>query len=97
MYYHSPMSDTPSLSSVSPKGQITVPAEMRRALGIAPGGKVRFVLKGKQVLIEPYEEPPLSSLFGLAKAGKSQGVADLDAALDEAMTARAAGKGVWHK
>lgn len=91
------MSDTAALSSVSPKGQVTVPAEMRRALGIAPGGKVRFVLKGKQVLMEPYEEPPLSSLFGLVKAKKGKGIADLDAALDDAMAARADEKGVWRK
>jgi AbrB family looped-hinge helix DNA binding protein len=97
MYYLNLMSDMPALSSVSPKGQVTVPADMRRALGIAPGGKVRFVLKGKQVLIEPYEEPPLSSLFGLAKAKKGKGVADLDAALDQAMTARATEKGTWRK
>ncbi|WP_428310274.1 AbrB/MazE/SpoVT family DNA-binding domain-containing protein [Hydrocarboniphaga sp.] len=91
------MSDIPTLSNVSPKGQITVPAEMRRTLGIEPGGKVRFVLKGRQLLVEAYEEPPLSSLFGLARARKGAGVVDLDAALDEAMRERAAEKDAWPK
>lgn len=91
------MSDTPILSNVSPKGQITVPAEMRRLLGIEPGGKVSFTLKGSQLLVEAYEEPPVSALFGLARAKKGAGIVDLDAALGEAMRESAAEKGTWPK
>ncbi|WP_420468042.1 AbrB/MazE/SpoVT family DNA-binding domain-containing protein [Panacagrimonas sp.] len=78
----------PTTSNVSPKGQVTVPAAMRKALGIKPGGKVRFVRKGKQVLIEAYEEPPISSLFGILKARKGKGAPDIDKAIDEAMHQR---------
>lgn len=81
-------SDAPAMSNVSPKGQVTVPAAMRKALGIKPGGKVRFIRKGKQVLIEAYEEPPISSLFGILKAPKGSGVPDIDKAIEEAMHLR---------
>lgn len=88
-------SDQIALSNISPKGQITVPAEMRRALGLEPGGKVRFVLKGRQVVIEAYKEPPISSLFGLAKAKKGRGITDVDAALERARIENAKEKGQW--
>lgn len=81
-------SDPPTTSNVSPKGQVTVPAAMRKALGIKPGGKVRFVRKGKQVLIEAYEEPPISSLFGIIKIPKGRGVPDIDKAIEQAMHQR---------
>lgn len=88
-------SDIKALSNISPKGQVTIPAEMRRALGLEPGGKVRFVLKGRHVLIEAYKEPPISSLFGLAKAKKGRGVADIDEALEQARIENAGEKGLW--
>lgn len=81
-------SDAGTMSNVSPKGQVTVPAPIRKALGIRPGGKVRFVRKGRQVLIEAYEEPPISSLFGILKAPKGKGVPDIDKAIEEAMHKR---------
>ncbi len=76
-------------SSVTQKGQVTVPVDIRRELGIEPGGKVRFVRRGRQVLLEAVKEPPVSSLFGLLAAGKGKGVADVDAALDDIRTRRA--------
>lgn len=88
-------SDVKALSNISPKGQVTVPAEMRRALGLEPGGKVRFVLKGRHVLIEAYQEPPISSLFGLAKAKKGKGIADIDIALEQARVDNAEEKNLW--
>ncbi|MBK6874557.1 MAG: AbrB/MazE/SpoVT family DNA-binding domain-containing protein [Kineosporiaceae bacterium] len=41
-------------SPVSPEGRVVIPAEIRRALGIAPGDRVRFVMTGGEVrLISP--------------------------------------------
>jgi antitoxin PrlF len=40
-------------SSVSPKGQITVPAEIRRKLGVKPKDKVTLRLEGDGVTIRP--------------------------------------------
>jgi AbrB family looped-hinge helix DNA binding protein len=78
-------------SNVTQKGQITVPSGIRRALGIRPGGKVRFTRKGRGVLVEAIDEPAVDSLFGLLKMPKGRGVADLDAAIEAAKANRAAG------
>jgi AbrB family looped-hinge helix DNA binding protein len=48
-------------SSVSPKGQITLPLEIRRQLGVKPKDKVLITLDGNQVKVVPaasgrYEE-----------------------------------------
>ena len=77
-------------SNVTQKGQITVPSGIRRALGIRPGGKVRFTRKGRGVLVEAVDEPAVDSLFGVLKMPKGRGVADLDAAIEAAKTRRAA-------
>jgi AbrB family looped-hinge helix DNA binding protein len=40
-------------SSVSPKGQITIPAEIRRLLGVKPRDRVRFEVVAGNVRIAP--------------------------------------------
>jgi AbrB family looped-hinge helix DNA binding protein len=40
-------------SSVSPKGQVTIPAEIRHMLGVGPRDKVAFRVENGQVLIRP--------------------------------------------
>ncbi len=41
------------LSSVSEKGQVTIPKEMREALGVKPKDKVAFKLEGKEIKVVP--------------------------------------------
>jgi AbrB family looped-hinge helix DNA binding protein len=40
-------------SSVSPKGQITIPAEVRRLLNVKPRDRVAIVVEGKVVKLAP--------------------------------------------
>lgn len=40
-------------SSVSPKGQITIPVEIRRMLGVKPKDKVRFTVEDGRVELKP--------------------------------------------
>jgi AbrB family looped-hinge helix DNA binding protein len=40
-------------SSVSPKGQITIPAEIRAILGVRPRDRVAFEVKAGEVVIRP--------------------------------------------
>ncbi len=40
-------------SSVSPKGQVTIPAEIRQFLGVRPRDRVAFEVTDGQVLIRP--------------------------------------------
>ncbi len=69
------------ISNMTSKGQVTIPAELRRDLGLKPGDKVRFIKRGSKVSIEAVVEPPIDSIFGLLKAPRDRGISDVDAAL----------------
>jgi antitoxin PrlF len=49
-------------SSVSPKGQVTIPAEIRQLLGVRPRDRVAFEVTDGQVLIRPARRS-LDSLY----------------------------------
>jgi antitoxin PrlF len=72
-----------SMSNVTQKGQVTIPAEMRRALGLKAGSRVRFKRQGRKVSLERVEEPAVESLFGTLKVSRTRGIADIDAALED--------------
>ncbi len=48
-------------SSVSPKGQITIPLELRKRLGIKPKDRVAFRVIDEQVTIAPAENAFLAA------------------------------------
>lgn len=51
--------------SVSPKGQITLPKEIRRAAGIEPGTRVLLVVgQDRRLSVEPIPAQSLSQLAG---------------------------------
>jgi AbrB family looped-hinge helix DNA binding protein len=56
-------------STISSKGQITVPAEVRRRLGLAPGTAVRFELRPDGVILRKgtVGEHPVDRVFGVIK------------------------------
>lgn len=58
------------LSSVSPKGQITVPAEIRRKLGVKPKDKVSLRLEGDGVTVRPASHS-LRQVFGSVQPATS--------------------------
>ena len=45
-------------SSLSSKGQVTVPQEIRRRLGVAAGDRIEFVIEGDRTVIRPAREDP---------------------------------------
>ncbi len=49
-------------STVTSKGQTTLPKPARKALGVAPGDRVRYVIFDNEVRMIPIR--PLSRLFG---------------------------------
>ena len=53
-------------STISSKGQITVPAEIRQALGLKPGTTVSFERRGDAALLRRARTArhPVDSLFG---------------------------------
>jgi len=40
-------------SSISSKGQVTVPQQIRTRLGLSPGDRVEFVVEGERTVIRP--------------------------------------------
>jgi len=45
-------------SSMSSKGQVTVPQEIRRRLGLSTGDRVEFVVEGDKTVIRPARSFP---------------------------------------
>ena len=45
-------------STISSKGQVTVPQEIRNRLGLAAGDQVEFVVEGESTVIRPVRSDP---------------------------------------
>ena len=55
------------VSTISSKGQVTVPVEIREFLGLMPNDKLAFVVKDSgNIEIERPKYPDLESIFGSA-------------------------------
>ena len=52
-------------STITSRGQTTLPKSVREALGVRPGDRVRYVVSGDEVRITPVR--PLARLFGALK------------------------------
>jgi len=54
-------------STISSKGQVTVPQEIRKRLGLAPGDRVEFVVEEERTVIRPArsEENPFEKFIGI--------------------------------
>ena len=62
------------LSVVQEKGQITIPAEIRRKLGLKKGDRVAFVETKRGVLISPQEVIAMEALDKLGEMLKEKGI-----------------------
>ena len=70
-------------TSVTSKGQVTIPREVRQRLGIRQGSRIEFLLHGDRVelRVQSSAVPAASSGFGLLKSPRTRAVpADLDPA-----------------
>ena len=58
-----------SVVTVSAKGQLVIPASVRRLLGIKPGSRVRMTVSDTQdkVILEPLPDDPIIALCGIFK------------------------------
>ncbi|MHB8909012.1 MAG: AbrB/MazE/SpoVT family DNA-binding domain-containing protein [Syntrophales bacterium] len=57
------------LSTVTTKGQVTIPKPLRDALGIGPNDRVEFVREGERIVLQP-----LKTLKAYRGAVKTRGV-----------------------
>lgn len=64
-----------AVSTISSKGQITLPAEVRDRLGVGTGDRVEFVFDGTQTVVKPVraQENPFAKWIGIgrSKAGET--------------------------
>jgi len=53
-------------STISSKGQITVPLEIRHRLGLKEGDRVEFIVEGERTIIRPFQaaENPFEKYLG---------------------------------
>lgn len=75
-------------STLTVKGQVTIPAELRRRLNLSPGDRVGFAwVDGAIQLVK--REDRVEAAFGLIRSERS--VSDAD--MEQAIESRAARKG----
>jgi AbrB family looped-hinge helix DNA binding protein len=75
-------------STVTSKGQTTIPEKIRKALGIKPGDKLQYEVEGDYATIRVH--PGLRSLRGVlaSKKGKGMSFAEIRQAAAEAERVR---------
>ena len=59
-----------SIATISSKGQITIPVEIRNGLGLSPGDKINFIMQGESVMFVPSTKS-ISALKGMITAPKT--------------------------
>ena len=75
--------------SVTVKGQVTIPSQVRHALGIAPGDKVDFRLHGNEARLRPArDQNDITRLFGILKSRRGVSLAEMKNAAPAAAAAR---------
>ena len=64
------------MGTMSTKGQITIPKDIREALGIRPGDKVRFDLEaGERAVLQKAEPSRMTEILGRLGPSKEKGLA----------------------
>jgi antitoxin PrlF len=72
--------------TVSEKGQVVIPADIRRGLGIKPGTELEFELEGTSIRINLHQVVPATSLdsgYGMLRpksSGKPRNLDEFDVA-----------------
>ncbi len=58
-------------STMTSKGQIVVPAKLRRRYGLKPGTKVYFIERDREILFQPVTKEYLKSVHGMLTSASS--------------------------
>ena len=67
-----------TIVKTSAKGQIVIPAEIRKRLGIKPGQKVNLTIVDDKAVIKPLPQDPIKALRGILKGKPSMAEALLN-------------------
>jgi AbrB family looped-hinge helix DNA binding protein len=58
-------------TTVSTKGQIVIPSEIRETLGISAGTRVIFTVEGNRLVLQPVNEKLIDDTMGMFAGGPS--------------------------
>jgi len=64
------LSDQVGISSLSEKGQVTIPKEIRDALQLKPGDKLVFIERGDEIVVHKAKARKLSAILENQKPWK---------------------------
>lgn len=64
-------------STLTAKGQVTIPADVRKRLGLHPGDHVAFIVEGDEVRLVR-RESRIEAAFGICKPEISLSVEDME-------------------
>ena len=67
-------------STITQKGQVTIPTELRKSLGIQPGDRLSFSRKGFTIVVTKKKFKAEQS-FGILKATSGVSISDMDKAI----------------
>ncbi len=74
-------------SNITSKGQVTLPAAIRKQLNLKAGDRIVFRLEGNKIIAEPVSGD-ISELFGLVKSDKTATLEEMEAAIAEGASDR---------
>ena len=72
-------------STITSKGQVTIPAEMRKQLGLEPGDRVGFIIDAEGIRILPRQHR-IEAAFGLCQSKISVTDQDMERAIRERLS-----------
>ena len=75
-------------SSVTTKGHVTIPIELREKLGIKPGDRVGFVDEGGRIVLQR-QETAIEAIFGVVKTSKGVTLEQMEEAITVGRSRRA--------
>lgn len=64
-------------SNLTQKGQVTLPAKIRKQLNLKTGDRISFSLEGNKIIAVPVSDD-ISALFGVVKSDTSVSVEEMD-------------------
>lgn len=67
-------------SSLTIKGQVTIPADIRKQLGLHPGDKIGFFIQDDQIVLFR-KETDIEAAFGICHPKKSVSLQGMDEAI----------------
>ncbi len=68
------------ISTITTKGQITIPAALRKRLGLQQGDEVAFIIENGKVVLMPVEKN-IEAAFGLVKASRTVSLEAMEKAI----------------